>query len=224
MLKPNKKDNFRWLLAVLVLLFFCSALFEQLDLSRAHLFVNLCLMLTVVGAVWSMEGSGNRWFKFKLGLGIVFIGLMLYDSLVASAVVAPFEMVAMLVFLSLTIVMAWRQVMFTGDVTQNSILGAICIYLLVGLWFGFAYLIVEYVFPGSLKGLPNASWQENLGAVSYYSMVTLTTLGYGDISPAAPLTRFLAFMEAAIGVFYTTVLVASLIGLRLANYNSRDDR
>ena len=51
-------------------------------------------------------------------------------------------------------------------------------------------------------------------------MVTLTTLGYGDITPTSPLTRFLAYMEAAIGVFYTTVLVASLIGLRLAGYTS----
>ena len=48
--------------------------------------------------------------------------------------------------------------------------------------------------------------------VIYYSMVTLTTLGYGDITPAQPLTRFLAYMEAVAGIFYTTVLVASLIG------------
>ncbi len=222
MLKPNKDDNFSWLLAVLVLLLFCSALFNQLNLGEAHLFINMSLMVTVIIAIWSMEGSGSRWFKPKLVLGLLFIALMLYDSMVAGGVVAPFELVAILVFLTLTIQMAWKQVMFTGDITRNSILGAICIYLLVGLWFGFAYLIVEHTFPGSMKGLPAVSWQENLGTICYYSMVTLTTLGYGDISPAAPLTRFLAFMEAAIGVFYTTVLVASLIGLRLASYKPGD--
>ena len=62
------------------------------------------------------------------------------------------------------------------------------------------------------------SWQKNIDDVLYYSMVTLTTLGYGDITPLQPLTRFLAYMEAITGIFFTTVLVASLIGLRLASY------
>jgi voltage-gated potassium channel len=47
-------------------------------------------------------------------------------------------------------------------------------------------------------------------------MVTLTTLGYGDITPEQPLARFLAYSEAVAGIFYTTILVASLIGVRLA--------
>jgi voltage-gated potassium channel Kch len=55
-------------------------------------------------------------------------------------------------------------------------------------------------------------------------MVTLTTLGYGDITPAAPLTRFLAYLEALIGIFYTTILVASLIGLRLSGYKSEGSK
>ena len=49
-------------------------------------------------------------------------------------------------------------------------------------------------------------------------MVTLTTLGYGDITPQQPVARFLAYMEAITGIFYTTVLVASLIGMRLAQH------
>jgi hypothetical protein len=44
----------------------------------------------------------------------------------------------------------------------------------------------------------------------------MTTVGYGDITPATPLTRFLAYMESGIGIFYTTILVASLIGMRLS--------
>jgi voltage-gated potassium channel Kch len=80
-------------------------------------------------------------------------------------------------------------------------------------------LITEGLFPGSLVGLDGKNWQDNLQATIYYSMVTLTTLGYGDITPAAPITRFLAYMEALVGIFYTTVLVASLIGLRLSGYH-----
>ena len=129
----------------------------------------------------------------------------------------------MFVFFTITIQIAWGQVMFTGNVSRNSILGAICIYFLIGLWFTFAYMIVEYFFPNSFRGLDSEFWQQDLGAFSFYSMVTLTTLGYGDITPLAPMARFLAYMQAVVGVFYTTVLVASLIGLRLANFRPGDE-
>ena len=57
------------------------------------------------------------------------------------------------------------------------------------------------------------------GMINYepYSFVTLTTLGYGDISPVLPLARFLVYMEAIVGVFYMAILVASLIGVRLSD-------
>jgi voltage-gated potassium channel Kch len=67
-----------------------------------------------------------------------------------------------------------------------------------------------------MNGLESGPWQRNLDNLIYFSMVTLTTVGFGDITPAAPLTRFLAYMESGVGIFYTTVLVASLIGMRLS--------
>ena len=109
--------------------------------------------------------------------------------------------------------------MFTGIVDRNKIVGSICIYLLMGMLWAFAYLIVEAFLPGSMKGLEQDLWQENTSALIYYSIVTLTTLGYGDISPAQPITQFLAYMEAVTGVFYMAILVASLIGIRLAGVN-----
>jgi voltage-gated potassium channel len=68
----------------------------------------------------------------------------------------------------------------------------------------------------SFNGLDNELWQGNLEQFTYYSMVTLTTVGYGDITPEQPVARFLAYMEGLTGIFYTTILVASLIGVRLA--------
>ena len=54
----------------------------------------------------------------------------------------------------------------------------------------------------------------------YYSFVTLTTLGYGDVTPHAPFAKSLAYMEALVGQFYIAVLIASLIGTHLANRKS----
>ena len=218
--KPTREDNFIWLLAALVLLLFLSALFSQLDLKGARLLVNAGMGFTVITAVWSMHSASFKWFSPGTLIALVIVILTIVDSSIESTVLAPVQLVATFLFLSVTIYFAWREVMFTGDITRNTIFGAICIYMLIGLWFGFAYMIVEYFDPDSISGLDSELWQENLHTIAYYSMVTLTTLGYGDITPASPLTRFLAYMEAAIGVFYTTVLVASLIGLRLAGYTS----
>jgi voltage-gated potassium channel len=88
---------------------------------------------------------------------------------------------------------------------------------------GFGYLLIEAIFPNSFSGLEHVAWQHNLQDMLYYSMVTLSTLGYGDITPAQPVARFFAYMESITGIFYTTVLVASLIGIRLANYQPREE-
>jgi hypothetical protein len=146
---------------------------------------------------------------------------MITDSLIESQVLAEFQLIMAFVFICLTTWQAWSQVMFTGIVDRNKIIGAICIYLLLGMAWAFAYLIVEVYLPGSLTGLRADVWQANVHSLIYYSMVTLTTLGYGDITPAQPLVRFLAYMESVTGIFYTTVLVASLIGLRLSAADRR---
>jgi voltage-gated potassium channel len=118
-------------------------------------------------------------------------------------------------FFGYSIAIAARQVLFTGNVDGNKIIGAIVIYLLIGMTWSFAYLLVEQLQSGSLNGLPHSNWQDNLHTVIYYSFVSLTALGYGDITPAQPLTRFLAYTEAMVGQLYLAILVASLIGARL---------
>lgn len=57
-----------------------------------------------------------------------------------------------------------------------------------------------------------APWVDNFSTVTYFSFVSLTTLGYGDISPAEPFSRVVVYLEAVIGVFYMAIVVASLIG------------
>ncbi len=94
-------------------------------------------------------------------------------------------------------------------------MGAVCVYLLMGLIWALLYLLIAQTIPGAFSGLEQLNWYENFSAVAYYSFVTLTTLGYGDITPVAPLARFLAYMEAVAGVFYMAILVASLIGVAI---------
>ena len=79
------------------------------------------------------------------------------------------------------------------------------------------YLFIAEAVPDAFNGLHQAPWLENFAAAVYFSFVTITTLGFGDISPVLPLARFLVFMEAIVGVFYMAILVASLIGVRMSD-------
>ena len=218
---PTQEDNFLWLLFALVFLSFTGSVFSHMQVFWGTRLVNMSIICTLLVAVWSMR-RGRKGTTAAKWIATLFIaGLMLGESLLQTEVSAVAQLFAIFGFLVLTTYQAWQQVMFTGEIDLNKIVGAICIYMLIGLLFGFGYIIIEYFSPGSMKGLREAAWQQNLGELIYYSMITLTTLGYGDITPASPITRFLAYMEAITGVFYTTVLVASLIGLRLESYRDR---
>ena len=89
--------------------------------------------------------------------------------------------------------------------------------MLMGIGWALAYLLVENLFPGSIPPLSGENWRYEVQEAVYFSYVSLTTLGFGDISPIQPLARYLTFMQAIVGQFYIAIVVASLIGARLSD-------
>lgn len=104
-------------------------------------------------------------------------------------------------------------------VTRDSLAGAFCGYLLIGVMFAEGYCLADGLHPNSFQiNSANPDWQDDplrrWFTLQYFSFTTLTTLGFGDIVPVAPLTRGLALWEAVCGQFYLAVLVAGLVNLR----------
>jgi hypothetical protein len=107
---------------------------------------------------------------------------------------------------------AARQVLFAGNIEFNTIAGTLAIYLLLGIiWTGLYLLALEF-WPEGIRGIDYRDWHDNFAITAYFSYVTMTTLGYGDISPVVPFTRALAYLQAVAGTFYMAVVVASLVG------------
>jgi voltage-gated potassium channel len=124
-------------------------------------------------------------------------------------------------FLGAAIAMTLQQVFKPGDVSADSIFGALCGYLLVGLAFGHLYCVVALTRAGSFRGSAESAALlldgDQLHCVlTYFSFVTLTTVGYGDIMPANGAARGLAVAEAVVGQFYVAVLIAGLVGKRIS--------
>ena len=146
----------------------------------------------------------------------VVIALLLATVVSREATKLPFfeysYLFLLLVFLLMAAWLVASQVLLTGSVDLNKIIGAIALYLLLGLIWAIFYVFVLEWQPDALRGVEPAAWYDNLPITTYFSFVTLTTLGYGDISPARPLSQVLVILEAVAGMFYLAVIVASLIG------------
>ena len=120
-----------------------------------------------------------------------------------------------ILFLVFTLVSLLRAVVRSERITHDTIYGSLSVYLLMALAWGSAYLLLETLQPGALSmdrvRHPNhrIDWFDCM----FYSFVTLTTIGYGDIVPVTAHSRSLSILEAVSGVLYVAVLVARLVGL-----------
>ncbi len=105
-------------------------------------------------------------------------------------------------------------------VTSKILFGALSVYLLIGLTFALVFTTLEARHPGSLS-LPAGAFEAGLvdprpfSTISYFSFVTMTTLGYGDIGPLTPATRSLVTLEALLGQLFLAVLMARLVALHI---------
>ncbi|MCK4509760.1 MAG: hypothetical protein KAU27_14525 [Desulfuromonadales bacterium] len=105
-------------------------------------------------------------------------------------------------------------------VEGDTLAGAVCVYLLIALVFSYGFLLIEVFMPGSFSFTQGQSrvqlWvSKEFFPFFYFSLVTMTTVGYGDMSPVTTVARTFASMEAIIGQLYLTILVARLVGMYL---------
>jgi voltage-gated potassium channel len=133
--------------------------------------------------------------------------------------------VADILFLGYVTSVILQHLFTTTHVTFSTISAALCVYLLLAVLWAIVYSLVEVTDPGAFAY--NATGDGQVPSMRfgggqsvtpvYYSLVTITTLGYGDIVPVSPVASMLAVVEAVIGQFYLTVLVAWLVGQYIAS-------
>ena len=133
------------------------------------------------------------------------------------AVATELFTIALLVLLTAIVL---KQVFRAGPITPHRIQGAIVVYLLLGLVWASAYQLLEFLQPGSFQ-VPSGQ-RDRLEVLGYFSFVTLTTVGYGDITAVHPLARALVIAEALIGQLYPAILIARLVSLELISKSTKN--
>ena len=208
----SEKNNFLYLTVGMVLLLFVGAISDQFEGMIGYQLVQAFSVINIAVGIYGFR-SKKMWFHSEIGITALIISIVVIGVVLELLHLYYLHLILLFCFYIWAIWLAGRQVLFAGAVDMNRIVGAICIYLLMGLIWTLMYLFIAQAIPGAFNGVEQMVWYDNFADVAYYSYVTLTTLGYGDISPVAPIARFLVYMEAVVGVFYMAILVASLIGV-----------
>lgn len=204
------------LLVALVGLLLVYPFVEALVLVRSLL--DLTFTLVMLSALYTV--TANR-LVFGAASGLTVVALSgRWVPFVFPNVTVPFLVyIPSLAVFAFAAVMILAQTLRAKHITLEQIAGALAVYLLIGLIWAHGYLLLETVRPGSLAlGISSAApEQARFGACVYFSYVTLTTLGYGDIAPVSGQARSLAMTEAILGQLYLAALIARLVGIHVAS-------
>ncbi len=203
-------NGFRTLLFFL-LLYIMGAPFLEPYPSLAVL-AHISLSMALFAAVYTVHNQ-NRKRSIAISLLIPLIILYwlgIYDIIAFSRLGATLLFTA---YYGLLVYSFVAQVKRASRVDTNVLYATFCLYLIIGLFWGALYMLLDQLCPGSYQGalLENPQYMDH--AFNYFSFVTLTTLGYGDITPQTAGASSLCQMEAIVGQFFTAVVVAWLVGM-----------
>ena len=155
--------------------------------KRSHLIIASILVLPLILSTWS---------------------IYIYES----TQISIFTRIFGALFFGYAVIIILQMIARSTEITRETIFAAVVAYLLIALMWTFLYMILEMVAPGSFS-VPDKSIRVETMQFEYFSFITITTLGYGDITPLTNRASALTLLEAIIGQIYLVVLVAWLVGM-----------
>lgn len=220
--KINKHNNFYYMTAALVVLLLSASLVRTVAGGMLESILEGIIGITFLVCVVSL-GVDKSWKHFMQTLIVVWVAAILVKRFVVVPHLDLLMLVLMFAFFWGTFSSISKQILFSGSVNTNKVVGSIALFLLLGLQWALIYLLVLAFSPNAFTGVEQIPWGQNFSQMAYFSFVTLTTLGYGDISPNTPFAQVVVYMEAIAGVFYMAIVVASLVSAGLAQKETEQE-
>jgi Ion channel len=170
--------------------------------------------LAVIGGVFLMSGSPT--IVFALLVAFIMAGTAAVSRISSPSILDVYLLSGAFLILGAVLVCVVARAVFSpGRVTYHRIIGAILVYLSIALTFVALYSFVGLLVPKAFAGMvfeDNPAFASN---VIYFSFVTLTSTGYGDVFPLHPVARSLCNLETIIGQLYPATLLARLVSLEI---------
>ncbi len=210
------RGNFFYLLFSLLLLLLLAPLFQETFIGL--IMVDIAYSAVLLSAVYAVSEK-RKLFTLALVLALPIIAARWLNHFLENdplALVIKSPTILFLVFIASTVLF---HVLKDEEVAADKIYGALSVYLLIGVTWALLFTLIEGIRPQSflIADVQGASIREISTHLTYYSFVTLTTLGYGDITPLTPTAKAFSFVEAVFGQIYLAVLIARLVGLHIVH-------
>jgi hypothetical protein len=227
MLTRFSEHRFTLLLTTLLLLMLVAPAVQVLR-DRGHgdwsaVLITLLFSLVLLAAIPAVSRT-----RGSIAMAVILVGpaimLRALDVVYRNDAVQLAHLVSGSLFFVFAIVAIMRYLIDTQRVTSNTISASLCVYMLLGVFWATVYSLLELLEPGTFSvpahqgvdpGVAGIGTERTIDLL-YYSFTTLTTLGYGDILPVSAFARMFAVTEAVVGQVILVVLVAHLVGLRVA--------
>jgi voltage-gated potassium channel len=218
---PAREYRWRHLaLLISILLLFVAAPFV-VPLRDGILVMNVISVAVLVAGSYALS-ERKHLFAIAVVLSAITIvgtGLLLAFPQRWVLLASHLSIVVLIAFFCVTIL---SYVLDSGRVTSDKIFAAICVYMLLGYGWSFVYSILVELEPQSFATTSDVVPTNYVGRIlqlRYFSFMTLTTVGYGDIVPRSPAARTMTVLEAVMGQFYLVALVGRLVGLHIVHGN-----
>lgn len=225
-----------WKHVILLAILVCAAIAEPLEPDRGAIMVLHDVLITLAVVVVFNVVFESRVDRFvALGTGAISIGCNWARYVLpeyGGATLAVIHDCALAIFFGFAAVEILRGIFRQQAIRADDVIGSVCGYVLAGAAWASLYSLVEYIVAGSFSisaslAMHLEGWHSRHALFHYFSFVTLTTIGYGDVSPIRAPAVTLAWLEAIFGQFYIAIVVAQLVAVRLmqslksGNHDSR---
>jgi hypothetical protein len=204
-----RRSRYLFLLLALVVLLLVSPF---LDNSRAHEVYFVVLFALVMVSAVRIASKQRSHRIVALGLGVPWLALSLSGLVWQHTGFTIGTNLLFVIFNSYVLGIVLGNVVSAVDVDFDILLGAASAYLLIGIIWAVSYVVIHQLEPGAFTLIPSEP-RPFFHQFLYFSLTTLTTLGYGDISPLSPFAQIWATLEAVFGTLYIALLVARLVGM-----------
>jgi voltage-gated potassium channel Kch len=202
------------LTALLILFVFVLVPLGELRLVNRHVLEIAFAVILVSGVAARRHQSLLE--RLFIGAALLAIGLRVLNLMLPDAAIRVVDALVLIAAFGLLGAVTLARTLRPGEITLHRLQGAISAYVLVGLMFAQGFRLVAISTPGAflVSGAP-ADYDTIVPRLVYFSMVTLTTLGYGDITPVHPYARSLVMLESLFGVLYPVILISRLVSLEV---------
>jgi hypothetical protein len=200
-------------LLIALALFFISAPFVE-EIEGGELMVSGLFSLVLVAGVVAVANR-KRVLVIAIVLAIPAIAGRWINHFRPDLIPPAVFLVAGLILIAFVVGNLLRFVLRAPSVNTEVLCASISAYLMLGLMWTIAYWLVDQLTPGGAFSYNTNAGTHSMNGFTgfYFSFVTLSTVGYGDITPVSRIARWLAAMEAMTGLLYVAVLIARLVSL-----------